>query len=378
MKKKFKQRILKMLYIFIFLIAGLTIGTVVFLQHPLFGKTPSGSRLKKIENSENYRDGKFQNLSETPDLTEGVSYTDIFKDMLFNKSEHVIPLNSIPSEKTNLIDRDTTENFMVWFGHSSYFMQIDGKKYLVDPVLTENASPIYGTNNAFNGTTNYATNDLPEIDYLLMTHDHYDHLDYTTIKNIKDKVKHIVCPLGVGEHFEFWGYEANKITEKDWYETIEIDDDTKITFTPTRHFSGRGIKRNQSLWTSYALKTKNFNLYLGGDSGYDFHFKEIGDKYGPFDLAILENGQYDYKWKYIHMQPNEVLKASKDLKSKRLFPVHSSKFKLANHSWKEPLEKITMLNDSSFVIPIITPKIGSYIDLSNTNQTFGYWWEDVK
>lgn len=378
MKQKTRKRIRKMLYIFLFLIVGLTIGTVVFLQHPLFGKTPSGDRLKKVENSENYRDGKFQNLSDTPDLTEGVSYTDIFKDMLFNKEKYAVPSDSIPSEKTNLIDRDTTENFIVWFGHSSYFMQIDGKKYLIDPVLTENASPIYGTNNAFMGTANYTAEDLPEIDFLLITHDHYDHLDYTTIKNIKSKVKQIVCPLGVGEHFEFWGFDASKIIEKDWYESYEIDTETLITFTPARHFSGRGFKRNQSLWTSYVLKTKNFNLYLGGDSGYDFHFKEIGEKYGPFDLVILENGQYDYKWKYIHMQPDEVLKASKDLQVKRLFPVHSAKFKLANHAWKEPLEKITTLNDAVFVVPIITPKIGSLIDLNNPNQKFDYWWKTVE
>lgn len=378
MKQTTRKRFRKMLYICLIFLVTIAIGTLLFLQHPLFGKTASGKRLITVQNSKNFKDGKFQNLSETPDLTEGVTYPDIFKDMFFNKSEYVIPTDSVPTEKTNLLDKDIEENFIVWFGHSSYFMQIDGKKYLVDPVLTENASPIYGTNTAFKGTNYYTVEDLPKIDYLLITHDHYDHLDYTTIKNIKSKVKHIVCGLGVGEHFEYWGFDKNKIIEKDWNESFEIDAETKITLTPTRHFSGRGLKRNQSLWTSFVLKTKTMNLYLGGDSGYDFHFKEIGDTYGPFDLAILENGQYDYKWKYIHMLPDEVLKAATDLQAKRLFPVHSSKFKLANHSWKEPLEKITTLNDSAFVVPIITPKIGSYIDLSNPNQTFEYWWKDVK
>lgn len=367
-----------MLYLLLITIVTLTIGIFLFLQHPLFGKTAEGNRLEKIKKSENYRDHKFQNLSETPDLTEGVSYTDIFKDMLFNKADLVIPSDTIPTEKTNLLDRKTNENFIVWFGHSSYFMQIDGKKYLIDPILTENASPIYGTNTVFKGTNIYSTEDIPKIDYLIITHDHYDHLDYTTIKNLKSKIKQVICPLGVGAHFEYWGYNSKNITEKDWHQTYEIDKETKITFTPTRHFSGRGLKRNQTLWTSYVLKTKNFNLYLGGDSGYDFHFKEIGEKYGPFDLAILENGQYDYKWKYIHMLPEEVLKAASDLQTKRLFPVHSAKFKLANHEWKEPLEKITSLNDSIFVVPIITPKIGSYIDLNNENQSFNYWWNSVK
>ncbi len=366
-----------MIYIILSTVVILTIGVFLFLQHPLFGKTASGERLKRIENSKNYSDGKFQNLSETPDLTEGVSYSDIFKDMIFNKADFVIPTDSIPTEKTNLLDKDISENFMVWFGHSSYYIQIDGKRYLVDPVLTENASPIYGTNTVFKGTNIYTINDIPKIDYLIITHDHYDHLDYTTIKNLKEKIDHVICPLGVGAHFDHWGYDSVKITEKDWYQTHEIDEETKITFTPTRHFSGRGFKRNQTLWTSYVLKTKLFNFYLGGDSGYDIHFKEIGEKYGPFDLAILENGQYDYKWKYIHMLPEEVLKAASDLQAKRLFPVHSAKFKLANHEWKEPLKKITSLNDSSFVVPIITPKIGSYIDLDNENQKFDYWWKEV-
>lgn len=366
-----------MLYIFLIIVLTISIGVLVFLQHPLFGKSAEGSRLKTIQNSKHFREGKFQNLSVTPNFSEGISYADIFKDMLFKKVDHAIPSDTIPIEKIDFIKNKNTDNYMVWFGHSSYFIKIDGINYLIDPVLTANASPIYGTNIAFKGTTEFTVSDLPEIDFLLITHDHYDHLDYTTIKNLKSKVKHIICPLGVGAHFELWGFDANKIIEKDWYESFDINTETKITLAPTRHFSGRGLKRNQTLWTSFILKTKTLNLYLGGDSGYDFHFKEIGTKFGPFDLAILENGQYDYKWKYIHMQPEEVLKAASDLKAKRLFPVHSAKFKLANHNWKEPLERITNLNDSTFVVPIITPKVGNFIDLNNPNQNFEYWWKDV-
>lgn len=377
MNRSPRTRKKKMLYLFFIIIISIIVGITVFLQHPLFGKLSSGERLKKVESSKNYADGKFHNLTETPDLSEGVTYLDIFKDMLFNKVAHTIPESLILTDKNDLKKQEITKNYMVWFGHSSYFLQIDGIKYLIDPVLSENASPIYGTNTAFKGTTNYTVEDMPEIDFLVITHDHYDHLDYATIKALKNKVKQIICPLGVGEHFEFWEYESGKIIERDWFESVNLNNETQITFTPTRHFSGRGLKRNQSLWTSYVLKTKSFNLFLGGDSGYDTHFKEIGNKYGPFDLAILENGQYDRKWKYIHMFPEEVLKAATDLKAKRLLPVHSAKFKLANHAWKEPLEKITTLNDSAFVVPILTPKIGNLIDLNNDKQTFDYWWKSI-
>lgn len=378
MSSTLKKKIAKMIYILVAIIILFIVGIFIFLQHPLFGKNATGDRLKKIEASEYFKDGSFKNLTHTPDLTEGVSYTDIFKDMFFNKADHTIPLDKIPSVKTDIQNQTIDKNFIVWFGHSSYYIQVDSLRYLIDPVLSINASPIMATNNAFEGSYSYTTNDLPEIDYLIITHDHYDHLDYSTIKELKNKVKKIICPLGVGAHFEYWGFDSENIIEKEWYEQVALNQETEITFTPTRHFSGRSFKRNQSLWTSYVLKTKSFNLFLGGDSGYDSHFKEIGENYGPFDLAILENGQYDYKWKYIHMLPDEVLKASQDLNTKKLFPVHSAKFKLANHAWNEPLEKITTLNDSSFVVPIITPKIGDFIDLNNETQTFDYWWKDIK
>src|SRR5690606_12893097 len=210
----------------------------------------------------------------------------------------------------NLLEKTIEDDFMVWFGHSSYYMKIDGQSFLIDPVLSKNASPLYGTNNAFMGADVFTCEALPEIDVLILTHDHYDHLDYSSFKNIKDKVSKIICPLGVGEHLEYWGFPKDNITELDWYENASVSDSIKITATPARHFSGRSFKRNTTLWASYVLQTKNLKLYLGGDSGYDTHFKEIGTKYGPFDLAILENGQYDKKWKYIHMMPEEVVQAS--------------------------------------------------------------------
>lgn len=352
-------------------------GTFIFLQHPLFGKEPSGDRLERIKKSKHYKDGQFHNLSNTPALSEDTNYYSVMKELLFSKIEHTKPTDSIPCVNTNLLEKTIEEDFMVWFGHSSYYMKIDGQSFLIDPVLSKNASPLYGTNNAFAGADLFTCEALPKIDVLVLTHDHYDHLDYSSFKNIKDKVSKIICPLGVGEHLEYWGFPKENITELDWYEDASVTDSIKITATPARHFSGRSFKRNTTLWVSYVLQTKNLNIYLGGDSGYDTHFKEIGTKYGPFDLAILENGQYDRKWKYIHMMPEEVVQASNDLQAKRFFPVHSSKFKLANHPWKEPLERVSIASAEQNTSKLMTPKIGEVIYLNNPDQVFEKWWEQV-
>ncbi|WP_235891125.1 MBL fold metallo-hydrolase [Sphingobacterium lumbrici] len=369
-----KHRYRKMCIFFIIIAVLLGVG-IVFLKHPLFGKVASGERLERIKQSKNYRDGEFQNLSHTPAMAEGVSYFSVIKELLFAKVEEAYPIDSIPHVKTDLTELPTDMDGLVWFGHSSYYMQIEGVKFLVDPVFTKNASPLYGTNNAFKGADLTLSGDMPRLDYLIITHDHYDHLDYTTFRQLKDKVSHVICPLGVGEHLEFWGYPSEQITELDWYETTKLKNNMSLTSTPARHFSGRSFKRNQTLWTSFVLKAANLKIFVGGDSGYDTHFKMIGEKYGPFDFAILENGQYDYKWKYIHMMPEEVLLATQDLSAKRVLPVHSGKFKLANHPWKEPLEKVTSLNDDGPRLHIITPKIGELVDFRNENQVFESWWK---
>jgi len=366
----------KAMFFILTIIGILIVGTVLFLQHPLFGKQPSGERLQRIYQSKNYKNGQFHNLSPTPALAEGVSYFSAIKEMLFPKTQHTKPIDSIPYVKTILTDLKIQDDFLIWFGHSSYYMKIDETSFLIDPVLTKNASPLYGTNNSFKGADIYTYDSIPKVDVLILTHDHYDHLDYTTFKKVKDKVTKIICPLGVGEHLEYWGFPKENITELDWYENFSLVDSIKITATPSRHFSGRSFKRNTTLWASYVLQTKNLKLYLGGDSGYDTHFKEIGEKFGPFDLAILENGQYDHKWKYIHMLPEEVVQASTDLQAKRFFPVHSSKFKLANHPWKEPLEKVSKFSKEQN-IQMISPKIGEIVYLNQPNQSFEKWWENV-
>lgn len=371
--KKFKKIVRRMLIAILVLVVVLVAAAALYLQHPQFGKAPSGERLVRMEKSEHFRKGTFHNLSETPSLAEGYTMGGIFWDFLFTKFPKTIPVDKIPSVITDLNVLDPTGDVLIWFGHSSYFFRLDGTSYLVDPVFSGNASPISGTTKAFPGSNGYSVADMPHIDYLLITHDHYDHLDYKTIKSLRPKVGEVITSLGVGSHLEFWGYTPDQITELDWNESTILSETTTIHAVPARHFSGRTLKRNTTLWSAFVLETRSFKLFVGGDSGYDDHFKEIGRNHGPFDLAILENGQYNLKWHYIHLLPEEGVRAARELGAKKLFPVHNSKFKLAEHPWKEPMERITAEAEIQG-LPIITPKIGEKVDLGGSDQLFQKWW----
>ncbi|WP_083985139.1 MBL fold metallo-hydrolase [Geofilum rubicundum] len=371
--KLFLKTIKKLMVLSLILIATLLVITVVYLQHPMFGKLPIGDRLEKIKSSPNYKDGAFKNVSNTPELPEGVSMWDALSKYLFGKKNDSKPQREVPSIKTDLLSLDPNQNILIWFGHSSYFVQIDGMTILVDPVFSGSASPLPFGTKSFKGTDIYTAEELPDIDLLFISHDHYDHLDYETIKKLEPKVGKVICGLGVGAHFEHWGYDNNNIIEGDWYEKVGLSNNFNVHFTPARHFSGRGFTRNKSLWVSFVLQTPTKQIYIGGDSGYDSHFKEIGEKFGDFDLVILENGQYDEYWPNIHLLPNEILQTAKDLNAKRILPVHSSKFVLGNHPWYEPLELITQNNEKEN-LNIITPLIGELVDLNNANQAFSTWW----
>ena len=367
----------KTMIITLTIITAVALTTILVLRQDKFGKLPSGERLARIEKSTNYKNGKFQNLSPTPELTEGVSMWDVIKETFFTKKVNQKPLNGVPSKKIDLHHLNPEENILVWFGHSSYFLQVDGKKILIDPVLSGHASPFSFSVKAFKGADAYSYGDIPEVDYLFITHDHWDHLDYKTVMALKTKLKNIICPLGVGSHFEHWGFDNHKVTETDWNDITLLDSGFVVHTMPTRHFSGRGLTRNKTLWASFVFKTPNTQLYFGGDSGYDTHFREIGDKFGSFDLVLLENGQYDNAWRYIHMHPHEVLIAAKELNAKNLLPGHSGKFDLANHEWDTPLKTITELHkDEPFIL--ITPTIGEKVVINGSKDSYTQWWEHNK
>lgn len=348
------------------------IGIYLFLQQPQFGGKLSGKELKRIQNSPNYKNGQFQNLNDTPQLTGDASVFKVMKEFFFNKDKRNIPANPLPSKKTNLFQLDINEDILVWFGHSSYFMQLDGKKFLVDPVLNGNASPIKFTTRSFKGSDVYIVDDIPSIDFLLITHDHYDHFDHKTIVQLNPKIGKVITGLGVGAHLRRWNYDSNIIIEKDWNEELRFENFV-INAIPARHFSGRAFKRNVSLWLSFIVTTSTKKILIGGDSGYDEHFKIIGEKFGPFDLAILESGQYNPYWKFIHMMPEETVRAAKDLRAKNLLPVHWGKFSLSLHAWDEPIERV--MNEAGRKgINVLHPMIGEVVYLDKENS-FAEWWK---
>lgn len=350
----------------------LAIAITVFLNKPDFGKLPSGEDLKRIKESPNYSDGRFHNQIETKTFNREKGFFKNIYDMLKVKNPNSKPNISIPIKKTVLKDLNKEENIVVWLGHSSIFIQINGKKILVDPVLSTYAAPLSFLNKAFEGTNLYTVDDIPDIDILLITHDHWDHLDYNTVKGLKDKIKLVVCPLGVGSHLKHWKYDSQKIKEVDWSDSLIIDN-IKLYTLPARHFSGRSIRSNKSLWASYLLETDDIKVFISGDTGYGSHFAEIGKKFGEIDLAIIENGQYNSNnWPDIHIWPDQTVLAIKELKAREVLPVHNSKFELSKHDWYEPNEKLSELMENEEV-KLLTPMIGELLKIKGDN-VFKKWW----
>ncbi len=363
-----------MLYLVVFLIT-VALGGWLFLQTAVFGSVPSGERQARIGRSPNFRDGAFQNLLPTEVMRPNASYLNWFRDN-FRKSAEVEPTYLIPSVKTDLNALPDTGTVVVWFGHSSYLIHAGRVNILVDPVFSGYASPVPLFGKAFPGTNTYTSADMPPIDVLVLTHDHYDHLDYQTLLALRPTVGRVVVPLGVGAHLERWGYDPARISELDWNQAVTPAQGLTLTALPARHFSGRGIRRGQTLWAAYVLNLGPERLFLGGDSGYDPYFRAIGEQYGPFDLALLECGQYGRDWPTIHIFPAEVAQVARDLNTRVVLPVHWAKFALAFHPWRDPIRQLTEAIGPAEPFTLTTPKIGQPVPLSGTLPQVR-WWENV-
>jgi len=365
--------------------AGLIIGSVVALLilatvlvlnlAPQFGKTYSKEQQKTFEELSNFEDGKFKNISYTSmDLEFSKVIKETFKkDPSRRPSSDILP-NSLDS--LEIVQRSGNGTYISWLGHSAFLLEIDGKKILIDPMLGDVPAPF-----SFAGPSRYSSElaieieKLPEIDILIISHDHYDHLDHGSILKLKDKVELFLVPLGVGRHLEYWGVQKNKIHEMNWWDQKEVAG-IELVFTPARHFSGRGIlDRNKTLWGSWVINGKNQKIYFSGDGGYDTHFKEIGEKYGPFDLALMECGQYNEQWGEIHMMPEETAIAAKDVRSQVFMPIHWGSFTLAYHSWTDPVVRASR-KAQEIGIQITTPFLGETIHLESGSYPQKNWWED--
>ncbi|WP_206513032.1 MBL fold metallo-hydrolase [Larkinella soli] len=377
MRKAFKI----MALVTLSLLALIALGTVAFVNlAPQFGAAATGERLKRMQASPNFKDGTFQNLVPTSlDLSflEGAKAA---WQMLrgTDDSEPKATIQTVPLDVKRLEGAGDPDHVAVaWFGHSSLLIRMGGKTFLTDPVLVgERVSMVSMVGPKRFPYDHYiGLDELPKVDAVLMSHDHYDHLDYPTFVRLKERAERFFVPLGVGAHLEKWGIPADRITELDWDESVQFGTLTLVC-APSRHFSGRGLtNRNSTLWCSWVLKGENRRVYFGGDSGYYPGFKTIGEKYGPFDLALLECGAYNEKWIDIHMLPEQTAQAQLDVRAEVLMPIHWAKFNLALHPWRDPIRRLTQ-RAAQLGSRLATPRIGEVLVLGEPVPT-APWWESI-
>ncbi len=355
-------------------------GGAMFLHRPEFGRLPRGERLERIKASPHFVNGQFQNLVPVQVMNEknGENRWIATAKFIFGDKTGLSPEQPMLSKKTDLGKLDRNRDIAVWMGHSTFFLHLGGARILIDPVFSSYASPLFFINKAFPGSNIYTAEDMPEIDVLAVSHDHWDHLDYPTVMSLKHKVKNIVCPLGVGEYFEQWGFPPQIIHEEDWDTKIRLSDVLSVHILPSQHFSGRFLTPNPTLWCGFAFVSPQNRVYYSGDGGYGEHFKTIGKKFGGFDLMLGENGQYNMAWHAIHMLPEETAQAAEDVGARMLLPAHSGKFALSRHLWQEPYRELTKASRNQ-KYKLLTPEIGEavYIGASETGE-FDAWWEKME
>ena len=375
-----KKILKKIMIITIILIGLLIILFLVFTNfYPSFGGNSTKKQQLVYEQSNQFNNGKFRNTSPVPkdlSFTETLSLAYKFFTTKVPNGRPKVDLKAQKIDSINIADY-VGQARMIWFGHSSFLLQIEGKNILIDPMFGKVPAPhpLLGENR-FNKEFPLEIEKLPQIDAVIYSHDHYDHLDYESVLKIKNKTRHFYTPLGVGNHLQAWGIPDAKITEMDWWQEAKFET-LKLVCTPAQHFSGRNINNSQStLWSSWVITSENENIYFSGDSGYAPHFKEIGEKYGPFDLALLECGQYNQMWSDIHMMPEETAKAGIDVKAKKIMPIHWAGFKLALHDWKDPIMRVKAKADE-LNIEVIAPQIGQEIISKDSIATYLNWWKNL-
>lgn len=342
-----------------------------------------GGRLKRSHQLQYARsvawDGKqFNNLTATKMDIPLRAIPGLLKEQ-FNRKNNRNPEVAIPVIPFNMQqwnDAPGTPKF-IWYGHSVILMQLQGKNFLIDPMFGENAAPIAPfAVKRFSRQTLALIDQLPPLDAILYSHDHYDHLDYKSLLKLRQKTKTFITALGVGRHLVHWGVPENQITELDWWQEINLEG-IRLIFTPSRHFSGRGIlDRFKSLWGGFVFITQSHRIFWSGDGGYGDHFKQIGEQYGPFDIGFMECGQYNRHWHQIHMFPEEAVQAALDAQVEIAMPVHWGGFALSLHSWKEPVERFQAKAELE-QCNICTPAPGEIIAL-NQEITTGKWWETLQ
>ena len=321
----------------------------------------------------NFKDGMFHNEEEVSLYT---SWVDPYKNRTSGKG--VVPIDKLPYKKYKYSELENLNDVKVtWFGHSSILLQMHNMNILIDPVFSNVTSPV-----SFIGPKRYSENtvnieDLPHIDAVVITHDHYDHTDYKTLKSLENITDKFIVPLGIDKDLIKFGINENKITNMAWWEEVKINGLT-IASTPAIHYSGRVIiDKNKTLWSSWIFKDEYHIIYESGDTGYGKYFKEIKEKYGDIDFAMFDCAQYSVNWHNIHMFPEEAVEASIDMNASISMPIHYGAFNLSNHSWDDPVSRFTMYAKEKNV-NYVTPLLGETFSIEEYKNYQTRWWEDIK
>ena len=346
-----------------------------------FGALPSGGSYLRIQQSENYNlaEDKFVNF-ERNSVLSGPGFWDDPKENwnnnFFFNSNQTRPNGLMPESRSPLpYDFHKSEGNIkfVWLGHSTILVSIDDKVILFDPVFSNTASPVSLAVKRFQPPV-IDLKSLPAVDIVVVSHDHYDHLDMETIKHLRNKGINFVVPLGLGAHLVRWGVSAEKITELDWWDETQIDG-LNLICTPSQHFSGRRgpYKEKRSLWASWLIQSSDHSVYFSGDSGYADHYRQIGKRYGSVDLVFMDSGQYNKRWQYVHNMPEEAVQATLDMNGQLLVPIHWGMFTLSMHDWFEPPVRI-LAEAAKKNVNVLTPLLGQYVDVSRLPPN-EKWWE---
>lgn len=339
-----------------------------------FGGKPTPELEEEYAKSPQWQNGHFENLEETKMNFNIWSLPKmIYKQFIDKKGrDPKKPLPVAAFDKEAFLADDVSFKY-IWYGHSAVLIRLNGQTILIDPMMGPNAAPISPLPvKRYSENTLDFIDDWPEIDLVLQTHDHYDHLDFASMEKLIPKVKQYYVAVGCKRHLESWGADASKIQEFDWWDFTQFND-ISITFTPTRHFSGRGLKdRAKSLWGGWAMRTQKENIYFSGDGGYGPHFKEVGRKLGPFDFAFMECGQYNENWHMIHMFPEESVQAAIDARVKKSTIVHWAGFSLAQHIWQDPADRYAKKADEE-KLDAVYPELGKVYSLEDDPKK--RWWQ---